>query len=185
MVNPPAGDPSSVIERPFALRGTIYTIGFLLFILGVVPSLFFLAEQALVRGQPLGATIGRFWTGFQTLVGVGVFAIGLATYIYCSVWLIFHGKGPHVEFDPPKIFVATGPYRWVRNPVVITLLTTVLGEAIWFGSVGIALLLAIGLPVAHMQVTRLEEPLLRRRFGQSYEDYCARVPRWIPRPPSD
>ena len=101
----------------------------------------------------------------------------------CSTWLIFYGRGPHVEFDPPKVFVATGPYRWVRNPVVITLLTAVLGEAIFSGSIGIFALLAVGLPLAHYQVTRIEEPRLRGRFGQSYLDYCGSVPRWIPRFP--
>ena len=25
-----------------------------------------------------------------------------------------------------------------------------------------------------------EEPGLRKRFGAAYEDYCARVPRWLP-----
>ena len=27
----------------------------------------------------------------------------------------------------------------------------------------------------------VEEPGLRRRFGAEYEEYCARVPRWLPR----
>jgi protein-S-isoprenylcysteine O-methyltransferase Ste14 len=26
-----------------------------------------------------------------------------------------------------------------------------------------------------------EEPVLRRKFGAEYEDYCRRVPRWLPR----
>ncbi len=26
-----------------------------------------------------------------------------------------------------------------------------------------------------------EEPILRRRFGESYEEFCKRVPRWVPR----
>jgi len=30
-------------------------------------------------------------------------------------------------------------------------------------------------------VVYLEEPELRERFGKQYEDYCRRVPRWLPR----
>ena len=45
-------------------------------------------------------------------------------------------------------------------------------------------LLLLGLPLAHYQVARVEEPRLRQRFGQSYADYCAMVPRWLPRPPA-
>lgn len=183
--NPISGGGNEPAERPYGLRGTVYTILFLLFILGLVPSIFYVLEQKVRTDLSFWDLASIFWTGFRNLVGVGIFAIGLAAYIACSFWLVFFGKGPHVEFDPPKVFVATGPYRWVRNPVVITLLITVLGEAIYFNSIGIAVLLALGLPLAHYQVTRLEEPLLRKRFGESYEAYCARVNRWLPRPPSD
>ena len=179
----PTGGNSS--EKPFALRSVVYTAGFLLFILGLVPSVFYLIEQACCGTGFNWKTIGNFWSAFQGLVGHGVFAIGLATYLFCSAWLIFHGRGPHVEFDPPKHFVATGPYRWVRNPVVITLLICVLGEAIALGSWGILILLLAGMPIAHAQVTKLEEPLLRQRFGQSYIDYCNTVNRWLPKPPRD
>src|SRR5262249_21389913 len=129
--------------------------------------------------------IGDFWRGFRQLVGLAVFTIGLAIYLYCSVWLMFFGKGPHVEFDPPKVFVATGPYRWLRNPVAASLIVTVLGEAIYMASIGVGLLVLVGLPLAHLQVTRVEEPRLRKRFGVSYDDYCRRVNRWLPRVPKD
>lgn len=170
---------------PFALRSALYTFGFLLLILGVVSAVFDLLGEMSLGRATIGQNIWNFWLGFRHLVGMAVFTIGLAAYLFCSIWLIYFGKGPHVEFDPPKVFVATGPYRWVRNPVVITLLVTVLGEAIFLGSIGIAVLLLLGLPVAHYQVTRVEEPRLAKRFGVSYEEYCRRVPRWIPRPPSD
>lgn len=184
MVNTPAPQPGGD-EKPFALKSTIYTVGFLLFVLGVLPSLFYVVEEGLLTADSWTDLIQSYWIDFRRLVGGAVFALGLAAYLFCSIWLMFYGRGPHVEFDPPKHFVATGPYRWVRNTVVLTLLVTVLGEAIYYGSLGIlALLLFIGLPFAQYQVTRIEEPLLRQRFGQSYIDYCTRVPRWTPRPPS-
>lgn len=177
--------PNPPPERPFALRSTIYTAGFLLIILAVVPSVFYLLGERVLHSVPIRYSIEFYWTGFRSLLGAAVFTIGLATYLYCSIWLIFHGRGPHVEFDPPKVFVATGPYRWVRNPVVITLLVSFAGEVLYFGSFGLLLLLALGLGFAHYQVTRIEEPRLRERFGESYSDYCRRVPRWLPKPPGD
>lgn len=175
---------SSNDEKPFGLRSTIYTIGFLILILGAVPSVFFLAGEWLTSTAGAIEVIRRFWMQFAHLVGIAVFTIGLGAYLFCSIWLIFFGRGPHVEFDPPRVFVATGPYRWVRNPVVITLMTTVLGEAVFLHSLGILVLFLIGMPLAHYQVTRIEEPRLRARFGAAYEDYLARVPRWVPKPPS-
>jgi len=32
----------------------------------------------------------------------------------------------------------------------------------------------------YLFVVYYEEPNLRRRFGESYERYCATVPRWLP-----
>ena len=185
MVNPPEASTTST-ESPFALRATLFTAGFLLLILGVVPSLFHLVGEWLSdEWVGFGAEARAFWQSLRVLTGMAVFAAGFVAYLACSAWLIFHGRGPHVEFDPPKVFVANGPYRWVRNPVVITLLVTVLGEAIFLGSWGIFALVALGLPLAHYQVTRVEEPRLEKRFGESYVDYCRRVPRWMPRPPRD
>lgn len=185
MVDAPQSSPSPK-EKPFALRATIFTIGFLAIVLGVIPSLFLIVEHRLF-GPWLGfwAEAANFWRSLRSLVGASLFAGGLVAYLACSAWLIFFGKGPHVEFDAPKVFVANGPYRWVRNPVVITLIATVLGEALYLASWGILALTVLGIFFAQYQVTKIEEPNLRKRFGESYEDYLRRVPRWIPRPPSD
>jgi protein-S-isoprenylcysteine O-methyltransferase Ste14 len=78
---------------------------------------------------------------------------------------------------------ASDPYRWVRNPVAAWLAGAIFGLSIALSSTGIALMFLLGLPLAHMQVVLLEEPLLRKRFGSSYEAYVHRVPRWIPRSP--
>ncbi len=171
-------------EKPFALRAVLFTAGFLVFILGVVPSLFYLLGEV---GDWDGFRFeaAYYWHSLRQLVGIAIFAAGLLAYLACSAWLMFYGRGPHVEFDPPKQLVTGGPFRWVRNPVVITLITTVLGIAVYLNSWGILLLVAVGMVAAHYQVTRIEEPRLRERHGQPYVDYCARVHRWIPRPPQD
>ncbi|HWL92450.1 MAG TPA: isoprenylcysteine carboxylmethyltransferase family protein [Phycisphaerae bacterium] len=166
------------------MKGVVYTLGFLILILGVVPSLFyFVGEKILGNSGSFSIHIREFWISFRMLLGAAIFAIGIAAYVFCSAWLIGFGKGPHVEFDPPKVFVATGPYRWVRNPVVISLITAVVGEGIYLGSMGILVLVLLGILFAQYQVTLMEEPRLRNRFGQSYIDYCNRVHRWIPKWP--
>jgi protein-S-isoprenylcysteine O-methyltransferase Ste14 len=33
----------------------------------------------------------------------------------------------------------------------------------------------------HLFVVLYEEPALSRQFGEAYREYCARVPRWLPR----
>lgn len=186
MVDEPRPSPRQ--DKPFAFRAVVYTIGFLFVILGVVPSLFYIAGERLVPSidwpGDWPVEIQFYWMSFRSLVGGAVFSAGLAAYLFCSAWLVFLSKAPHVQFHDPQVFVATGPYRWVRNPVVLTLLVTAAGQAIYFASWGIALLVVLGIGFGHWQVTRLEEPNLRRLFGDSYEAYCRRVNRWLPKPPS-
>ncbi len=189
----------SMVERqssepkPYALRATVYTVGFLLVVFGVIPSFFYIGEQyLLVKDAPklpedeslFWYYAAVFWRDFRALAGVAIFSMGMAAYIYCSVWLITYGKGPHVEFDHPKEFVCDGPYRWVRNPVVIALIVTAVGMALYLASWGVAVFVLLGMAFAHWQATKIEEPNLTERFGKSYTDYCQRVNRWIPRPPS-
>jgi len=119
----------------------------------------------------------------QRVLGGAIFLAALAGYLISALWLVIVGKGPFVEFDPPTEFVATGPYRWMRNPVAACLVVAVLGEAVCLGSAGIFALFLLGIPLAHCQVIFVEEPRLRNRFGGGYIDYCRRVPRWLPRRP--
>lgn len=158
----------------------LYAASFLAFILVAVPYAFNYA------GSRLYPTSMHAWLApdlAQRIAGGILFILGLTGYAISSFWLVIVGKGPFVEFDPPKEFVASGPYRWMRNPIAAMLLLTVLGEAVFFGSPGILTLFILGIPLAQLQVIRIEEPRLRQRFGQSYIDYCRTVPRWLPRRP--
>jgi protein-S-isoprenylcysteine O-methyltransferase Ste14 len=77
--------------------------------------------------------------------------------------------------------VTRGPYRLIRNPMYVGVLTTLLGESLFFGSLA---LLAWTVAVAitfHLFVVLYEEPGLRDRFGADYGRYLTDVPRWLPR----
>ncbi len=76
-----------------------------------------------------------------------------------------------------------GPYRWVRNPIYISALLVVLGEAWLFLSLPLLLYSAAMVIFFHLFVIGYEEPTLRRSFGETYVEYVRTVPRWIPCPP--
>lgn len=82
--------------------------------------------------------------------------------------------------DPPKVLVARGLYRVVRNPMYVGVVLILLGESVLFASatlLGYALLAWV---VVHLFVVFYEEPTLRQKFGTSYENYRKTVPRSIP-----
>jgi hypothetical protein len=58
---------------------------------------------------------------------------------------------------------------------------TLLGGAWLFSSWALVIYAAIVITWQHLFVVYYEEPALKRKFGESYSNYLARTPRWIPR----
>ena len=117
--------------------------------------------------------------------GVGgwlLIAAGIALYFGCAFWgFALRGKGTPLPLDPPKRLVVEGPYGVVRNPIYWSVALVILGEAAVFHSVALADCAIVYFVVASLVVLVFEEPELRRTFGAEYEEYCQRVPRWLPR----
>lgn len=117
------------------------------------------------------------------LVPIGfVFLVlgGLLALISIAAFVQF-GRGTPAPFDPPRRFVAVGPYRFVRNPMYLGGMLILLGTALVLQSVTVGALAISFFVLTHLFVTLYEEPALERRFGASYRSYRQRVNRWIPR----
>jgi protein-S-isoprenylcysteine O-methyltransferase Ste14 len=126
-----------------------------------------------------------FWTvvmPYWLLPGWFLVAGGIALYFACAFWgFALRGKGTPAPIDPPKKLVEEGPYRIVRNPMYWSVAFVLLGEALVFHSLALVELAAAFFLGTNLFVLFYEEPALRRKFGAEYEDYCRRVPRWLPR----
>ena len=85
--------------------------------------------------------------------------------------------------DPPKQVVTTGPYRYVRNPLYLTLFIDTVGLFLIYGSTTFIIMLVLLVVGINYLVVGWEEPGLENRFGAAYLDYKKNVPRWIPRIP--
>ena len=66
----------------------------------------------------------------------------------------------------------------------IGVLIALLGEAWLFSSWTLVFYAAIVITWQHLFVVFYEEPALKRKFAESYLDYLARTPRWIPKLPN-
>lgn len=82
--------------------------------------------------------------------------------------------------DAPKNLVTGGFFRIVRNPIMLAELMIIWGEVFFFANLGILIYAIVISIIAHILVVYFEEPELKGRFGQQYEEYCRRVPRWFP-----
>ncbi|HEX4693978.1 isoprenylcysteine carboxylmethyltransferase family protein [Sphingomonas sp.] len=76
--------------------------------------------------------------------------------------------------------VETGPFKWIRNPIYVAMSFFMFAMAIAFGH---SRNLIVAVPIfalgTWMRVVR-EEGLLRAQFGAAYDDYAARVRRFVP-----
>lgn len=131
------------------------------------------------------ARFGFQLPGWVAPIGVALIPIGAAIVVACLVTFVVRGKGTPAPFDAPREFVASGPYRWVRNPMYLGAFLVLAGYALCAVSFA-ALLVAFGLlAVTHLFAVLYEEPTLERRFGDSYRAYRLRTRRWIPGPPRE
>lgn len=114
---------------------------------------------------------------------VGIIAAGIALYLWCLWHFATTGRGTPGPWDPPRRFVAAGPYRFVRNPMYISAALVIGGEALLFLSPPLLVYLVVCFVVVHVFVIAYEEPTLRRLFGDDYDAYRRKVRRWMPSVP--
>lgn len=136
-----------------------------------------------LQTRPLDRALGGSLGAWARPVGGVTFILGAALALACAGLFAGRGRGTPAPFDPPREFVATGPYRWVRNPMYVGGLLALLGFGLWHRSPAMALFTGLVWAAAHLFVLSVEEPGLVRRFGESYEAYRRRVNRWLPRRP--
>lgn len=112
--------------------------------------------------------------------GLGLIVLGAALLGTC-IWEFAHsGRGTLSPLDPPSELVAKGLYRYVRNPMYVSVGSILLGELLLVPSSNFLMYILAGVLVVNLFVIGYEEPYLRRQFGESYQRYCKQVGRWIP-----
>jgi protein-S-isoprenylcysteine O-methyltransferase Ste14 len=116
-----------------------------------------------------------------TWMGAVVAVTGAAIYLRCAWEFAVNGLGTPAPIAPTKFLVTTALHRHVRNPMYIGVALVILGESVIFRSFHLVLYAAAMLAIAHIFVVLYEEPTLRRKFGESYEEYFRTVPRWVPK----
>jgi protein-S-isoprenylcysteine O-methyltransferase Ste14 len=127
--------------------------------------------------------VGAPLLGISSLRVLGVLsiAVGLPVLLDSFARFALQGLGTPAPIFPTRHLVVGGLFRYVRNPMYVAVLSLILGQGLFFGSVRV---LEYGLAVwlgFYLFVLIYEEPTLRKKYGPEYEEFRANVPRWIPR----
>lgn len=169
---------------PESTRPLLYQIWFnglrsLLYACGFVALFAWIALQ--LRG--VDASLGLSLPSAVVVFGFIFMLAGAALAISCIATFVIRGRGTPALFDPPRRFVAIGPYRYVRNPMYLGGFALLIGLALSLRSVSILLMTALLMPLCHLLVALHEEPSLKRKFGEPYKTYLTTVRRWLPHVP--
>jgi protein-S-isoprenylcysteine O-methyltransferase Ste14 len=150
------------------------------------------AAVAAVLFVGLWTWLGQWVRRFDPAIGVVVpervrpagwilVVLGAGLTLACVTVFATRGQGTPAPFDPPRQFVASGPYRYVRNPMYWGAFWVIVGAGLVLRSPAILLLALAFWLFFHVFVLVYEEPALMSKFGESYERYRREVRRWLPR----
>ena len=125
------------------------------------------------------------------MIMIGLFSLGLALMTWTIGLFAAVKKGSLAPWNPIDKLITTGPYAYVRNPMLLgayvrnpMLLGVFLvlgGEALLFTSYPLAIYLILFIIINALYFPLSEEKGLEKRFGQEYISYKNNVPRFIPR----
>ena len=118
---------------------------------------------------------------WQLISGLIFLFIGL----YLAVWTmsLFHkiGKGTLAPWAATKHLVVEGPYKIVRNPMILGVLAILIAESLILNVINIFYWAILFFLINCIYFKAFEEKQLERKFGKDYLEYRDNVPMWFPK----
>jgi protein-S-isoprenylcysteine O-methyltransferase Ste14 len=157
-------------RRRFALNTGLLLLAFGLY-----------AVDRVNAGAALLAALGLSGSGASLrglyAFGALVASAGAALRMWSAPYL--SGAVVHAERMYADRLIADGPFRHVRNPLYLGSALVKFGQALLVSRAG-ALLLLVAVPWLQSRIIAREEIELSASLGASYQEYRARVPRYLP-----
>jgi len=138
----------------------------------VVVGVFLVALIALsVVSQTPGGVDGG-WHHRLEYIGYAAIVISIVGRAWCSLYIGGRKKAEIVD---------RGPYSVTRNPLYVFSFIGAFGVGAQTGSITIAALFVLASLIVFSMTVHREEAFLRGEFGEVYERYFARTPRFFPK----
>ena len=117
--------------------------------------------------------------GMTHFTGTALMIVGVIIAGSCILRFANEGKGTISPLDPTKRLVNHGLYKYSRNPMYLGAITLVIGEAVFWWSLALAIYSVVVFVGFNLFIILHEEPRCRRDFGDEYAEYCHRTRRWF------
>ena len=117
------------------------------------------------------------WPGTWNWLSIIVIIAGFSVFIWCLGLKLVRARGG--EGPTQGYLLVSGPFKFSRNPMFLSVLIVWLGWTFFYGSISVFLGLAAIWGYMVFVVAPSEERELEARFGEAYRSYKSKVPRWI------
>jgi protein-S-isoprenylcysteine O-methyltransferase Ste14 len=165
-------------QTTLSLGRVIASILSLPFMVTVVIPLVLLLQT---RGYKFGWKLPNPYNFLTTTGGIFLIVLGLILLGWTISLFTKVGRGTLSPWDPTEKLVIQGPYRHVRNPMILGVYLIVLGESLLLFVPSIFLWFLLFVAINLIYTPLVEERGLETRFGEVYQRYKRNVPAWIPR----
>jgi protein-S-isoprenylcysteine O-methyltransferase Ste14 len=101
--------------------------------------------------------------------------------MFWPVIAFFSTRGTPVPFNPPPKLITTGPYAYIRNPMLLGMFIFMIGLGVLFGSLSLIFIFTpLFIVINILYIKAIEEKEMEKKFGSKYLEYKKRVPMFIP-----
>jgi protein-S-isoprenylcysteine O-methyltransferase Ste14 len=135
---------------------------------------------------PMGISIAEIEAGLQRfppqfLLASALLLLATLLTLWSAFTFALAGSGTPLTIDPPREFVTSGPYAYVRHPFVIGVVAQIVALGIALGSVPVIAYAALIMVVWYYGIRPGEERTLIERFGDDARKYFQNVRGFRPR----
>lgn len=137
----------------------------------ILPAILILAAPYFLVGGRLDflTSMSESWV---RMLAVVPFAVGVVLALFGAWAVLISGTGKATP---------AGPYRFVRNPIMLGVLLAVAAQYLLYDWPAIIAYLGVLFVASDCLIRTVAEPRLLDRHGPVYETYLETVPRWLPR----
>lgn len=115
------------------------------------------------------------------IAGIPLITAGVLLSGYC-IYFFLKSKGTPVPLNPPPKLITTGPYAYIRNPMLTGAFLQLFGFGILCDSFSLTFIFTPLLILINIiELKKIEEPELEKRLGEEYREYKKRVPMFFPK----
>ena len=118
---------------------------------------------------------------FKFTLMLFLLALGFFLVIWTMCLFATVGKGTPAPWDPIDKLIVTGPYAYVRNPMLCGVFCILFAETLLFQSKALLIYALIFIVINAIYFPLSEEKGLLKRYGEDYAEYKRNVPRFLPR----